>query len=216
MTLLRPLLMLLLLALSAAAQDLSALAKVNPLRSGIVALADGGLELKVALSQPVPWRLRLMDNPPRLVIDAREIDWRGVEALAVVRPGVSLRAGAFRPGWSRLVMELAGPLKVERAAMVTGDDPRIELVLAPTDAASFAREAARPDLPDWALPEAAELPPPRKEGSGPLVVVTSAICTGLGYRPAATRPATCAMSETRYAPTWSAIARNRAQSTTRE
>lgn len=171
MTLLRPLLMLLLLALSAAAQDLSALAKVNPLRSGIVALADGGLELKVALSQPVPWRLRLMDNPPRLVIDAREIDWRGVEALAVVRPGVSLRAGAFRPGWSRLVMELAGPLKVERAAMVTGDDPRIELVLAPTDAASFAREATRPDLPDWALPEAAELPPPRKEGSGPLVVV---------------------------------------------
>ncbi|WP_374375547.1 N-acetylmuramoyl-L-alanine amidase [Tabrizicola sp.] len=171
MTLLRPLLMLLLLALSAAAQDLSALAKVNPLRSGIVALADGGLELKVALSQPVPWRLRLMDNPPRLVIDAREIDWRGVEALAVVRPGVSLRAGAFRPGWSRLVMELAGPLKVERAEMVTGDDPRIELVLAPTDAASFAREAARPDLPDWALPEAAELTLPRKEGSGPLVVV---------------------------------------------
>lgn len=154
-----------------AAQDLSALAKVNPLRSGIVALADGGLELKVALSQPVPWRLRLMDDPPRLVIDAREIDWRGVEALAVVRPGVSLRAGAFRPGWSRLVMELAGPLKVERAEMVTGDEPRIELVLTPTDPASFAAEAARPDLPDWALPEAAQLAEPLAEGSGPLVVV---------------------------------------------
>jgi N-acetylmuramoyl-L-alanine amidase len=68
-------------------------------------------------------------------------------------------------------MELACPLKVQRAEMVTGDDPRIELVLAPTDAASFAREAARPDLPDWALPEAAELTLPRKEGSGPLVVV---------------------------------------------
>ena len=103
MIVLRPLLhllsLLIALAAPALAQDLSALARVDPLRSGIVATGDGGLELKVALSQPVPWRLRLMDNPPRLVIDAREIDWRGVEALAVVRPGVSLRAGAFRPGW---------------------------------------------------------------------------------------------------------------------
>ncbi|WP_333818289.1 N-acetylmuramoyl-L-alanine amidase [Tabrizicola sp.] len=171
MILLRPLLVLLLLALPVAAEKLSALAKVNPLRSGIVATADGGLELKVALSQPVPWRLRLMDDPPRLVIDAREIDWRGVEALAVVRPGVSLRAGAFRPGWSRLVLELAGPLKVVRAEMVTGDEPRIELALAPSDAASFALEAARPDLPDWALPEAARLVPPLPAGGGPLVVV---------------------------------------------
>lgn len=171
MTLLRPFLMLLLLALPVAAQDLSALARVNPLRSGIVATGDGGLELKVTLSQPVPWRLRLMQNPPRLVIDAREIDWRGVEALAVVRPGVSLRAGAFRPGWSRLVLELAGPLKVVKAEMVTGEEPRIELRLTPTDAESFAAEAARPDLPDWALPEAAQLSPPLAEGAGPLVVV---------------------------------------------
>lgn len=155
----------------AAAQELSALAKVNPLRSGIVATAGGGLELNVALSQSVPWRLRLIENPPRLVIDAREIDWRGVEALAVVRPGVSLRAGAFRPGWSRLVLELAGPLKVARAEMVTGDEPRIELLLEPTDAASFAAEAARADLPDWALPEAAAVPAPQSEGAGPLVVV---------------------------------------------
>ena len=171
MILLRPLLVLLLLALPVAAEKLSALAKVNPLRSGIVATADGGLELKVALSQPVPWRLRLMNDPPRLVIDAREIDWRGVEALAVVRPGVSLRAGAFRPGWSRLVLELSGPLKVVRAEMATGDEPRIDLALAPTDAASFALEAARPDLPDWALPEAARLVPPLPAGGGPLVVV---------------------------------------------
>jgi N-acetylmuramoyl-L-alanine amidase len=175
MTALRPLFalvsLLLALALPVGGQELSALAKVNPLRSGIVATGDGGLKLNVALSQPVPWRLRLKQNPPRLVIDAREIDWRGVEALAVVRPGVSLRAGAFRPGWSRLVLELAGPMKVARAEMVTGDDPRIELLLTPTDAASFAVEAARPDLPDWALPEAAPLAPPVPEGGGPLVVV---------------------------------------------
>ena len=63
MTALRPLLALMMLVLTlagpaAVAEDLSALAKVNPLRSGIVARGDGGLELKVALSQPVPWRVR--------------------------------------------------------------------------------------------------------------------------------------------------------------
>lgn len=174
MILLKALLLTLLLApfagLSVAAQDLSALAKVNPMRSGIVATGSG-LELRLELSQPVPWRLRLMDNPPRLVIDAREVDWKGAEALAVVKPGVSLRAGRFRPGWSRMVLELEGPHKVARAEMTTGETTRLEIVLEPTDAASFAAEAARPDLPDWAMPEAAQLIPPLPQGNGPLVVV---------------------------------------------
>ena len=159
------------LAGTAPAQELSALARIDPLQSGIVATGDGGLELRFAISQPVPWRLRLMDNPPRLVIDTREIDWRGVEALAVVRPGAGLRAGAFRPGWSRVVLELAGPMQVVRAEMQTGTDPRIDIRLAPTDAATFAAEAARPDLPDWALPEASTVEAPRPAGQGPLVVV---------------------------------------------
>lgn len=170
MTLIRSLLVLLLLALPSAAQELSALAKVNPMRSGIVA-TGAGLELRLDLSQPVPWRLRLMDNPPRLVIDAREVDWKGAEALAVVRPGVSLRAGRFRPGWSRMVLELEGPHRVARAEMTTGEATRLEILLEPTDPESFAAEAARPDLPEWALPEAAELMPPLPEGGGPLVVV---------------------------------------------
>ncbi len=170
MTALKALVLTLLLAVPVAAQELSALARVNPMRSGIVATGSG-LELRLALSQPVPWRLRLMDNPPRLVIDAREVDWKGAEALAVVKPGVALRAGRFRPGWSRMVLELEGPHKVARAEMTTGDETRLEIVLEPSDAASFAVEAARPDLPDWALPEAAELVAPLPEGGGPLVVV---------------------------------------------
>lgn len=170
MTALKALLLSLLLALPAGAQELSALAKVNPLRSGIVA-TGGGLELRLQLSQSVPWRLRLLADPPRLVIDAREVDWTGAETLAVVKPGLSLRAGRFRPGWSRMVLELEGPHRVARAEMTTGDETRLEIVLEPTDAESFAAEAARPDLPEWALPEAAELIAPLPEGGGPLVVV---------------------------------------------
>ena len=47
------------------------------------------------------------------------------------------------------------------------------------------------------------------------MVTTSAYGTGVGCRPAATRPAKCAMSTTRYAPTSSAIARKRSKSRTR-
>jgi N-acetylmuramoyl-L-alanine amidase len=172
MTVLRAFLVLLLLApaVPVGAEGLSALARVDAMRSGLVA-RDGGLELRLGLSQPVPWRLRLLDQPPRLVIDTREVDWTGATVLAMVRPALAMRAGSFRPGWSRLVLELDGPFRLERAEMTTGAAPRIDVVLVPTDAASFAAEAARPDLPEWAMPEAVFLPPPLPEGRGPLVVV---------------------------------------------
>jgi N-acetylmuramoyl-L-alanine amidase len=167
---LRVLLLFVLASLPLRAEDLSALARVDAMRSGLVATGSG-LELRLGLSQPVPWRVRLLDNPPRLVIDTREVDWSGAEVLAMVRPAVAMRAGSFRPGWSRLVLELNGPHQLVQAEMVTTDATRIEVTLAPTDAESFEAEAARPDLPDWALPAAADLVAPLPEGSGPLVVV---------------------------------------------
>ncbi|MGL4234956.1 N-acetylmuramoyl-L-alanine amidase [Tabrizicola sp.] len=167
-TLLAPL--MLALALPAGAEELSALARLDAGRSSIARI-DGGVELRLGISQPVPWRLRLLADPPRLVIDTREVDWTGVDGLALKAPVLALRAGTLRPGWSRLVLELDGPQKVARAEMVTDGTPGIGLTLVPTDAASFAAEAARPDLPGWALPDPAEMIPPLPEGSGPLVVV---------------------------------------------
>jgi N-acetylmuramoyl-L-alanine amidase len=167
---LRVLLLFVLASLPLRAEDLSALARVDAMRSGLVATGSG-LELRLGLSQPVPWRVRLLDNPPRLVIDTREVDWSGAEVLAMVRPAVAMRAGSFRPGWSRLVLELDGPHRLVRAEMVTTDATRVDVSLAPTDAESFEAEAARPDLPDWALPAAADLVAPLPVGSGPLVVV---------------------------------------------
>ncbi len=46
-------------------------------------------------------------------------------------------------------------------------------------------------------------------------VTKSQFGTGLGWMPAATSPAKCAMSQRRYAPTSSAISRNRGVSTVR-
>ncbi|HMO71294.1 MAG TPA: N-acetylmuramoyl-L-alanine amidase, partial [Paracoccaceae bacterium] len=161
-----------LLALGApgVAQDLTALARVDVVRSSI-ADAGGGVAVTLGLSQPVPWRVRLLADPPRMVVDTREVDWRGISGLPR-RPGIAaLRAGPIRPGWSRLVMELDRPLAIARAGMVTGDAPRIEIALVPVDAAAFAARAAQPDPPGWALPDAAALPPPARGGDGKLVVV---------------------------------------------
>nr|HMS93937.1 N-acetylmuramoyl-L-alanine amidase [Tabrizicola sp.] len=110
--------------------------------------------------------------PPRLVLDAREIDWTGVQLLAVPNPVLTLRAGSFRPGWSRLVIELAGPQAVTSAEMtIDGGRATIRIALTPSDAQSFADEANKPDLPEWTAPDVAELMAPLAEGGGPLILV---------------------------------------------
>jgi N-acetylmuramoyl-L-alanine amidase len=166
------LLILLSLAMPLRAQDLSALARFDVAASKLRADA-GGVDIALAISQPVPWRLRLMADPPRLIVDVREVDWTGIDRLTPVLPVVAIRAGVFRPGWSRLVLELDGPQRVTGAEMATGGRAGavIRLTLAPTDAQTFATAAALPDLPEWAVPDAATLAAPVKSGSGRIVVV---------------------------------------------
>jgi N-acetylmuramoyl-L-alanine amidase len=157
----------LLIALPAAGQELSGLAKFDPAGSAI----DGG-EVTLALSQPVPWRVRVLADPPRVVLDFREVDWTGLAAMP--RDGgevVDLRAGVFRAGWSRLVLLLAEPMLVDQAGMETGEGAVLRLTLRGADPAEFAEKAAQPEPPEWAIPKAADLPAPLAKGQGPLVVV---------------------------------------------
>lgn len=163
--------MLMGVAVSALAQDLSGLARLDVARTSVVALGDD-VVIRLGLSQPVPWRVRVLDAPPRVVVDFREVDFAG---LAQVPVGVSaiegLRAGAFRPGWSRLVLVLAQPMAVARAGMRTAGAVAVEITLTPTDDTAFATRAAMPEPAAWALPVPADVPvlPPR--GDGPLIVV---------------------------------------------
>lgn len=163
-----------LLALSwlpAPAQDLSALARLTPETS---AIADEGeaLVVTLTLSQPVPWRVRLADDPRRLIMDFREVDWTGIARLPETSARVAgLRAGSFRPGWSRLVLQLDAPMEVASAMMETGQGATIRLRLTPATPDAFAAAATRPEPPEWALPPAADLPEPLPRGQGPLVVV---------------------------------------------
>ncbi|MCU0900198.1 MAG: N-acetylmuramoyl-L-alanine amidase [Cypionkella sp.] len=166
-----------LMAAPAVAQELSALARLVPQQSALTQAGDG-LAVDLALSQPVPWRVRVLDAPPRLVLDMREVDWTGLRD--VQRPAdlvADLRAGVVRQGWSRLVLELAGPMQVAEAEMTTGAattgdvGARVWLRLEPTTPAAFAAAAAQPEPPQWALPVGADLPKPQARGTGPVVVV---------------------------------------------
>ena len=171
MLILRAVLALWLAALPGAAQELSALARLTAESSALERTGDG-IDIRLAISQPVPWRLRFLDAPPRLVIDTREVDWTGFAAMPLPDAVLALRAGAFRPGWSRLVLELAQPAQLVSAEMQTSTEGAvIRVTLAPTDAASFAAVAGLPDLPEWTAPEATMIPPPLPKGAGPIIVV---------------------------------------------
>ncbi len=155
----------------ARAQDLTGLARVDGAASAI-ADAGEGVAAEFVLSQPVPWRVRVLDDPPRLILDMREADWGQIADLSETsRHVTALRAGPFRPGWSRLVMQLDAPMLVETAGMVTEGQVRLSLRLRPATQAEFALRAALPEPADWALPNPAELPVLPQRGTGPLVVV---------------------------------------------
>ncbi|MEO0381794.1 MAG: AMIN domain-containing protein, partial [Pseudomonadota bacterium] len=94
-------------AVACAAQDLSGLARVDMSGSAIEDSWFGGTTLTLALSQGVPFRVFVLDEPARLVADFREVDFAGVTAAALLGDTDSisnLRFGTFRPGWSRLVV----------------------------------------------------------------------------------------------------------------
>jgi len=165
------LLVVLCLPFAARAQDLSALARMDPGHSYVRDVGQG-VEIRFSLSQPVPWRVRFRADPPRMVLDVREVDWAGVETVLEASAHVSgLRAGVFRPGWSRLVMDLSGPMALSLAEMSTLNDTKLALRLDPTSAEAFAAAAAQPELPGWGMPNVTDLAKPPARIPGRWIVV---------------------------------------------
>ena len=152
-------------ASAATAQDLSALARVDPAKSSVADGWFGKTEIKIGLSQGVPFRVFLLENPARLVVDFKEADW------ATVRPDMILpqagrvsavRFGAFRPGWSRLVADLSEPLVPVEVGMpvdAASGQAVLEIALKTASPEEFTAQAGAPVDPAWpeALTKAPEM-----------------------------------------------------------
>ncbi|HRO14761.1 MAG TPA: N-acetylmuramoyl-L-alanine amidase [Paracoccus sp. (in: a-proteobacteria)] len=116
-------------------------AALDSARSGLTAEGRGRgrprpLTLTLGLTQPTPYRVALIDGPPRLVVDLKGV------ALPDPVPPLSggelvrdLRWGRTDEGWSRLVVELKTPVRIVFAQIHRLGQPRLEIRL----------ESVRPD-----------------------------------------------------------------------
>lgn len=131
------------LPLAAMAEGLTALARLDPTASSVTDTA-GGTELTLALSQPVPWRVFTLDDPRRLVLDLSDVTW-GAGPAETSAHVTDLRTGTFRPGWSRLVLDLAAPLTIDQAELATTDHgATLRVRLTPATPEIFADTAGAP------------------------------------------------------------------------
>ncbi len=167
---------LMLAALPGAAQDFSGLAKVLPEQSALDDGWRGTTTLELQLSQGVPYRVYTRAGPDQVILDFREVDWTGLEAQSLDQSDrvAGVRFGAFRPGWSRMVLDLGEPMLVTQAGLEVSDTgARLTVTLDSTDRAAFDAAAGAPPSALWDQLEAADVAPPRAElgADGPIVVM---------------------------------------------
>jgi len=158
-----------------AAQDLSGLARVDPAASQFVDTSKGA-ELTLTLSQGLPYRVFTLTEPPRVVLDFREVDWQtlNIDTFDQSDRVTAVRAGAYRPGWSRLVAELSGPMVVDQVGLAMDHVTAravLSLSLNTSDAAAFAAQSGAPYDPRWDLPKPAEVTATRPRTGGVLRVM---------------------------------------------
>ncbi len=123
--------------------------------SSAITAEQGDLALALRLDGPAPYRVFLLDDPKRLVIDMEGLETSDADMAEL--PGATLmeavRGGPFRPGWGRLVFQLRAPYAVIEAVQRTGGaGATLRLRLAPVAAEDFdAAPNAMSAL--WDLPQ---------------------------------------------------------------
>lgn len=173
-------------ALSAAASAATA-AEVRAIRTG----ENVGLTRVVLdLSDEIEWRLFVLDDPYRVVIDLMGVEWALRGQPDPPRGLVQdLRFGRFKQGIGRLVLDATRPAVAHRVFMLppqAGQDHRLVIDLRPADAAEFAEvkaaTASAIPTPPEAVPEATKVsaavlppgvppvPPPRPGGRDVVVI----------------------------------------------
>lgn len=158
----------------AAAQQSSGLARV--ISGEIADHSLGGTAIRLDLTQGVPWRLFALADPFRIVVDFREVDWRGVDLSTLDRSArvTGLRAGGFQPGWSRLILGLAEPMQVRSAGLSLETDTgraRLAIDLVRTDEDSFRASSGAPAAAVWSAVPGSGMQQALPDPGGPLRIV---------------------------------------------
>jgi N-acetylmuramoyl-L-alanine amidase len=156
---------------TAAAQDLSALARVDPAKSSVSDGWFGKTDIRIGLSQGVPFRVFLLENPARLVVDFKEADWATLRPEMILPQAgrvAAVRFGAFRPGWSRLVADLSEPMVPVEIGMpvdAASGQALLEITLKTASPEEFTAQAGAPVDPAWpeALTKAPDAQPTGKK-----------------------------------------------------
>ncbi|AUH32879.1 N-acetylmuramoyl-L-alanine amidase [Paracoccus tegillarcae] len=146
-------------ALPAAAQDA---ARLDLGASSLTAQGpDRGhprpMQLRLTLDRAVPYRVFLLDGPPRLVIDLKDVDFDQTrpEQLFGADLVPAIRWGRFQRGWSRIVTELPGPYAVTQSGLSTrAMQPVLTVALKPVQPEDF-RPRASASTASRTLPEPA-------------------------------------------------------------
>ena len=126
----------------------------TPLISGIRATASPtGLRLIIDID-PVPaFTIFTLNGPDRLVIDFPVVRWQLADRVDISADGISaVRHGLFRYDRSRLILDLASPLAVERAYTKPpgGTEPgRLIVDLVPSTRVAFDIASGPPEVARW-------------------------------------------------------------------
>ena len=104
----------------------------------------------------MPWKTWLADDPPRLIVEFKGLDWNAAPKVSSSSVA-DVRIERSGPEWSRLVAYLREPLTVMQAEMATDETGagELRLVLGPTTGAAFRDQAGSLEQP------LAEAPRPR-------------------------------------------------------
>lgn len=157
--------------------DFSARARVLPDQTFLNSGPDH-VAVQLGLSQGVPYRIFTLDEPRRLVVDFREVDWTGLPPERLTAPDTVSAAhfGGYRPGWSRLILDLSRPMALEASDLRIYRErgtAKLIISLQATTGDAFAKASRAPADPDWGQPPAQpqEEARRRQTGDGPLTVV---------------------------------------------
>lgn len=136
---------------------------------------DKGTALVLTLSRSARFTTFTLAEPYRVIVDLQDVDFRVPPSAGTVGRGLvqSFRYGLLAPGKSRIVIDVKGPVAIDKADIVAlrgAETVQLRVALSPSSREQFLEGAmARPAAPAPAA--TAQAPAAKKPRSGKPVIV---------------------------------------------